>query len=255
MKALVTSLLFFSVLALLILENSSLFAEENSITEDEVETIDKIASLEDVEVATFTMEITDKKKGKPSKNSPMRMTYYLNHGQIAIKPEMEDEQNTVMIYDIEDKTMTTLIDQNGERTGMKMKMPSFKLDSKELDGFDATIEATNETRTIDGYDCKKYLIESSDYKGHAWITEEVDLDFEKIFSFLNIKKDSKSKMPKFGDIDGFAMETYSKHKSKDEEYEMKVIDLKVGEVDEAIFDTSEYTITDMSSLLNLGGER
>lgn len=254
MKALITSLLFSSFLFFLINPASSLATEVN-IGWPKNTFIDRSVAVDEDVVATFTMEVSELKNGKPTKNDAMRMTYYLNGEEIAIKPEMDDKQETVMIYNTESQTITTLIDQKGEKSGMKMKMPKMKMNSEDMDDIDFTVTPTDETKTIQGYECKKYLIESSDYTGHAWITEEVDINFQRIFSFLNNKKKGNSKMPKFGNMDGFAMETYSKNKKKDEEYLMKIVDLKVGEVDESIFDTSGYAITDMSNLMNMGGER
>lgn len=256
MKALITSLLFSCFLFISINLVAS-FASDVNLKSSGDATIEPYLAVEETEVAMFTMEVIEMKKGKPSKNGTMRMTYYLNGEHIAIRPELEDEQETVMIYNIDNRIITTLIDQKGKKTGMKMKMPKMNIksdDSEDVDDFDFSFTPTNETKTIQGYACKKYLIESSDHAGYAWITEEVDIDFAKMFSFLNKKKDN-SKMMKFGDLKGFAMESYSKSKKKDEEYEMKIVDLKVGEVDESIFDTSDYEITDMTNLLNMGGER
>lgn len=254
MKALITSLLFLSFFIFLIIPVPS-FANEVNMEWSKSALIDRhVVGSEDI-VATFTMEVSELKNGKPTKNDAMRMTYHINGNEIAIKPEMDEKQETLMIYNSENQTITTLIDQKGEKSGMKMKMPKMNMASEDSEDLDFTITPTNETKTIHGYECKKYLIESSDYTGHAWITEEVDISFEKMFSFLNNKKKGNSKMPKFGNLDGFAMETYSKSKKKDEEYIMKILDIKVGEVDESIFDTSDYAITDMSNLMNMGGER
>ena len=51
---------------------------------------------------------------------------------------------------------------------------------------------------------------------------------------------------------GFPMESYTKSKSKDEAYEMKVLNLEIGKVDKDVFDTSGYIITEMSNMGNMG---
>lgn len=251
MKALITSLAF-SFLFLLMSFKSYHHPEE--ITDHLKDISGAPATIADDQVATFTMEFQEFKKGKPSKNGFMKVTYYLNGDQIAFKPDLEGQQNTIMIFDSKTKTMTTLIDQDGEKSGVKMKMPKVKIDDDGDDDLDFKVTPTNETKTILGYDCKKYLIESKDFSGHAWITDEVDLELEKAFTFMDTQKKSKNNVPKFGDIEGFPLETSTTNKKKDESYEMKVTDLKLGSVDEAVFNTSGYNITDMSNFMNMGGE-
>lgn len=213
-----------------------------------------LAEPEDEQVATFTMEMQSLKNGKPVKNGLVEITYYLNGDQIAIKPNTDEAQQTIMIFDANTKTMTTLMNKDGEKTGMKMKMPKVKVNSKEVDDMDFNVTATNETKTILGYDCKKYLIESEEFSGHAWVTDEVDLNLERAFTFLDVQKNSKNNVPKFRDIDGFPLETSTKNKKKDESYTMKVTDLKLGTIDETVFNTAGYTITDLSSFMNMGEE-
>ena len=250
MKALVTSIAF-----LLLFSTSSFKVHEVSGKEYELH-IKSSSTVQEGQVATFTMEFQEFKKGEPTKNGATKITYYLNGDQIAFKPELDGQESTVMIFDGPSKTMTTLVEKDGEKTGMKMKMPKVMLkdDNKENDKLDFKITPTNEKKTILGYDCKKYLIESTDFSGHAWVTEEVDLELEKAFSFMDTHKKSKSNVPSFGDIKGLPLETVTKNKKKDESYEMKVTDLKLGTVDESVFDTSGYNITDMSSFMNMGGE-
>lgn len=251
MKALVTSIAF-----LLLFSISSFTIIEIPNTENGSRVAYTSTALNDGQVATFTMEFQEFKKGKPTKNGAVKVTYYLNGDQIAFKPELDGQESTVMIFDGPSKTMITLVDKDGEKTGMKMKMPKVMLDNdkKEDDKLDFKITPTNEAKTILGYDCKKYLMESTDFSGHAWVTEEVDLELEKALTFMDVQKKSNSNVPNFGDIKGFPLETITKSKKKDESYEMKVTDLKLGTVDESVFNTSGYNITDLSNFMNMGGE-
>lgn len=205
-------------------------------------------------VGSFTMNITEYKNGKPSKSSPMKINLYFKGDLVAFVPTLKEGQYTTMIYNLKEKSVTTLIDQEGEKTGMKMKIPGMLLKEEEKDKFDFTITPTDEQKTIAGYSCRKYLTESVESSGYVWVTEEIDLDYSRVFEFLNIeKKKSNNSMSSLRDLKGFALEAYSKNKEKDEAYEMKISDLNIGKVNEEIFDISEYTITDMSSMMNFGG--
>ncbi len=254
MKALVTSIAFSSLLLFSSFDYNNISESVAEPTDNaSIETLEAIA---DDQIATFTMEFQEYKKGKPTKNSGTKITYYLNGDKIAFKPEMDGGQSTLMIFDSETKTMTTLLDRDGEKSGMTMKMPKVMLndDSKNDDDLDFKVTPTNESKKILGYECKKILIESKDYTGHAWITDEVDLKLEKAFNFVDAQKKSKNTVHTFGDIKGFPLETLTKNKKKDESYEMKVTDLKLGSVDESVFNTAGYNITDMSNFMNMGGE-
>lgn len=206
-------------------------------------------------IGSFTMSVTEFKKGKPSKDSPIKIDYYFQDNQIAFAPEATKGQQTILIYNVSDRMMTTLINKDGEKTGMKMKMPKIKIDGKVKDNMEYSIKATEERKTIEGYSCRKYLIESEENSGYAWITEDVNIDYERIANLLNIdQKNSHASGLTLKDLKGFAMETYTKSKKKDEAYEMKVTNLSIGKLEKNIFDTSDYNMTDMSSLMNFGGE-
>lgn len=203
---------------------------------------------------SFTMSITEIKKGKPTKNSPVKIDYYFKDDQVAFVPEAHKGQKTMMIYDFKDRMVTTLMDKDGEKTGMKIKMPKIKINDK-FDDQEYTIKATDEKKTIEGFACRKYLIESEENAGYAWITEDAKIDYEKIANYLNLdQKKLKISGPTLQDLKGFAMEIYTKSKKKEEAYEMKVTNLSIGKLSNDVFDISEYAVTDMSSLMNFGGE-
>src|SRR5690606_41461048 len=82
-----------------------------------------------------------------------------------------------------------------------------------------------------------------------------NIDYAKLFDFLNAGQKNNNLSPAaLKDLKGFAMETYTKSKKGDVEIEVKISDLTVGKVDENIFDTSDYNITDMTSLMNFDGK-
>lgn len=205
-------------------------------------------------VGSFTMHFTELKKGKPTKNSPMKVAYYFNKDKIAFVPEVAQGDRTTMIYSLDDRVVTTLVDSKGEKTGMRMKMPKIHIEEKTGDASSYSVTPTDERKTIEGYACRKYLIESNEYTGHTWITEETKVDYARLFNFLNVGQKNNVSAPALKDLKGFAMETYTKSKKGDVEVEMKVTDLRVGKVDEKVFDTSDYNVTDMTSLMNFDGK-
>src|SRR5690606_35743849 len=125
----------------------------------------------------------------------------------------------------------------------------------EVEKWNFEIAPTNETKDIDGYKCKKYLISSDDNSGYVWVTEDVDIDYDKIFNFMDLdKKKKNSRLSDFDDLNGMALEAYTEDKKKNEAFEMKIKNLMIGKVDQSIFDVSAYSITDMTSMGGFGGQ-
>lgn len=239
-------------------DNNTAVSEDEEIEDSDVE-----VSFEENEpdydvapnefIGSFSMEVTEYKKGKMSKDSPMKIHYYFDEYKIAFIPEAEDQQSPTLIYDLREKTITTLVDDNGEKSGMKMKMPKIKVKDKDGSGdLYGKIEKTDETKAIDGYQCRKYLIENEDTKGYAWVTEDMDINYGKLFSFISMDKGKNSNSLTPMDIQGIPLESHTESKKKNEAYDSVINNIKSGEVDESIFDTSEYEITDMSNLMRFG---
>lgn len=250
MKILISSLLLSSLLISPIVEKTNLNSSFLHPSEG-----DNSILIQSDFTGSFTMEITELKNGKPGKEGPVRISYYVKGDEVAIQPENTGNGNTIMIFNVKDKTMTTLIEQKGEKTGVKMKMPDVMLNSVSDNDSDYSITKTDESKEIDGYNCRKYLIDSKDNTGFAWVTEDVDLDFEKMFTFLQGDKQKGSQMQEFSEMEGVPLEMYTKSKNKNEEFTMKMLNLKTGEVDAAIFNTAGYEIMDMQNMMNPGGAK
>lgn len=242
MYTLITSIAFLSLLGVSTIEphqGNILVHSANS----------EVLMLQEDFTGSFLMEVTEMKNGKPAKNKSFKIAYYIDKNKVAMIPQMEDGQTPTMIYNLEDKTILTLMDQGGNKVGIKMKMPNLDQSEVDADKWAFNITPTDEQKEIDGYTCKKYLMESEESSGYAWVTEEVAIDYEKIFNFLDLgKKGKNSKLSGFGDMKGMALEAYTKSKGKEEAFEMKIKDLVVGTVDKEVFDVSEYSITNMSGM-------
>src|SRR5690554_4798908 len=140
-----TSYSFFSFLILLLLPGILLSAENASPSDGGEEVIFQSNDF----VGSFTMHFTELKKGKPAKNSPMKVTYYFNKNQVAFVPDAVKGDKTTMIYSLENKVVTTLVDSKGEKTGMRMKMPNINIEAKTGDASSYTLTPTDERKTID----------------------------------------------------------------------------------------------------------
>jgi hypothetical protein len=67
---------------------------------------------------------------------------------------------------------------------------------------DVTI--TNETRTIDGFVCKRVLAKMNDYQSEAWVTDEFGMTTGDLFSAPQMSSNSQQ----YGHMPGLALEAW-----------------------------------------------
>ncbi len=151
--------------------------------------IDKIlgAMSEDVEVADsysflgfLTMEIsgTDE-KGKSF--PPTFMKSYLSASPQISGMEFEDKEQkkksmAIMIFDLEKSASIILLDSDGEKSRIAYGYDYLSLgegvSDEEWEGEDQTVvfKKTGNTKSIKGYACEEYLMETEDGTAHTWVT-------------------------------------------------------------------------------------
>ncbi|MFK7922533.1 MAG: DUF4412 domain-containing protein [Bacteroidia bacterium] len=205
-------------------------------------------------IGTFQMKMEVAKNGKVDKNGPTYATYVFDewHTGIMVEVPSSEANGAVMIFNIKENTMTTKMDNEGELSAITMKRPRYKtiVESKHEEE-EVTITPTNEYETINGYRCRKYLMESPDGTGDFWITNEIDMEYENLMQSMNVyaqqKKGGKTtQAANIYGIDGFPMRTHMIMEDGQEiTTEMQYV--KPGQVDKKVFDLSGYKVTDLSA--------
>ncbi|MEM6344273.1 MAG: DUF4412 domain-containing protein [Bacteroidota bacterium] len=205
-------------------------------------------------VGTFKMKMAMSKKGKPAKDGPTYTTFVFDEwrtGMVIESPETEAD-GVMMIINIKDNTMTTKMESDGKPTAVTMKRPRFKttVESK-YEETEATITPTNDYETINGYRCRKYLVETPDGKGEYWITTDLDMDYFTLMQSMNVmatqkKGDQSTQAANIYGINGFPMRTIFINNDGEEIF-METQYIKPGHVDEKVFDLSGYELMDLSS--------
>ncbi|WP_026950119.1 DUF4412 domain-containing protein [Algoriphagus mannitolivorans] len=128
------------------------------------------------------MEITSTdKKGKS--DPPSRINYLLGEnvdfmGMSFTDPKSPDIKTTT-IMDSKNQAMVMLMDNEGEKSSMAMKVNYGKIQkmvdeeaSEQMENPDYEIIKTGNTKDILGYACEEYLVKSEDGEGRYWLTEE-----------------------------------------------------------------------------------
>jgi hypothetical protein len=131
------------------------------------------------------MEIKSKdEKGKAA--DPMEIKSFLSDDPTITAMEMQGTDNgnsegkMVMIYDFDRNASIILMDNEGEKTRMAYGFDFAKMSGaipmeemeESQDTPDYSFEKTGNTKTINGYSCEEYLMESDDATVRYWITEK-----------------------------------------------------------------------------------
>ncbi|MEO0731700.1 MAG: DUF4412 domain-containing protein [Bacteroidota bacterium] len=140
---------------------------------------------------SLTMEMTEiKGNGKEDK---MSMDLAVNDTQVAIRlKDAEVKEQTRMILSTQDgKTTMISTDKKGKKTGVRMRMPGTRYVAeetvKEIQA-NYTVQKTGERKTIEGYNCEKYIVTDKENGGvtESWVTKDLELSAQEIYgSILN----------------------------------------------------------------------
>lgn len=203
-------------------------------------------------IGHFTMESRQFKGDREDKDSPMMIEYYINPYDVAFKIP-SDEGESIMIMHRRTRKITTLLtDENGEKTGMVMPMLRVKttVGSTDTESAEYSITATGNTKTIEGFLCEEYQIETDEQSGTVWLTKEWPFDYGVLFDFVQVKNASTGQMTDWSNmygVGGIMLEGKMQEKGTNKRSEYYIRNIQEGSQSE-IFSTAGYEMTDMGNL-------
>lgn len=130
----------------------------------------------------MVMEVTSiDKKGKSE--DPTRIQYLLSTDAqfmgMAFTDPKQPQTTTTSIMDTKNEAMVMLMEDKGNKSSISFKLDYEKMQEvvdkeaeEQLETPDYKITKTGNTKTILGYSCEEYLVETEDGKGNYWITEK-----------------------------------------------------------------------------------
>lgn len=196
---------------------------------------------------SYRWEIHSYTDGAAQKDSPMHMVMAFDDAHMVMIPQAKGKEETRMVFDLKNKhTYTLMTDSKGKRSGIKMKSMRVNVqDDGPTPADDHKVERTNETKTIEGRTCRKYIYRNADGHGEAWIAEDVKFNaFEAMGHMVGGRTDSWQKAP----YEGMVMESIWHDKNGRDRVEMHTRALVVGKVDATLFSTAGYDVQDMTAL-------
>lgn len=197
---------------------------------------------------SLVMQVSEtKKNGKVNESN---ISFAAIPNRFAMVVSDDGEQSSRMILNTEDgKTTVISTGKNGERSGVRMRMPNFGkrvADAvAEMPDY-ITVTETGERKAIDGYHCEKYIVTDSKHNTTtvSWITRDLDLTPADVFSGMAGMGGAKSIQIPESPIEGFPI--FSTTEDGKTTTTMHFADIKFdGDVDRALFDVEGITIQEV----------
>ena len=192
---------------------------------------------------------TTNKKGKVDEVN-MDMLYDKMAMAMKIESKKEGEEPVLMIFDYDNKSMITLTEDKGKKSGMAIAMSEEQIAAieEEVDehSADAKIVKTGRSKSILGYTCEEYTFTDEDTEGSAWLTQEISYNSDGFMGMMNVG-DKRRNLGFENYPQGFLMLTDSKDLKSGELSHLEV--LKVDKNANETLDLSPYEVMDPMQMM------
>ena len=160
-----------------------------------------------------------------------------------------------VIFNPADSTWTMLLSLNSVKQGTMVRRAAMyrEEETKKI----TKVLNTEEKRIINGYKCRKTIVESKAYIAELWITDKVKFDLCRIYKLL-AHCGMVSEFMRKGDWfywhndKGMILEVLSRNKESGENYSMTISDIKKDVVNEKAFDMIGFKISEIPEGQNCG---
>lgn len=167
--------------------------------------------------------------------------------------ELQDEMRKKgvskrVVFNPGDSTWTMLMSFNNVKQGSRIHRSEMYRQLPEEKKIKTTL--TKEKRKIEGYDCKRLVVESKNYKADLWFTEELKFNVCRIYKLLShcaMMNDVFRRGDWFYSqiAKGMIVEVTSLKKSTGEYYTLNITEIKPGVIDPLLFTTKDFRISDI----------
>lgn len=219
---------------------------------DEIEEANRV-NLEDDDIAfndftgSFTMKYEVKTGGEVNHGASGTAIYHFDRFKSVYQPlETDGTKNVTMIYDLEKRTMTTVQDRGNVKSAVILKRPAVTVPKQ--DETAPKITRLSSTRTIQGHQCYKYLVEKQNEIITLWVAEDLVYNFHKLMlSVQNQNKKSEKAATHYSNqISGMPLQMTIESKTEDEAIVIDIRALEIGFIEPSLFDLSGCQVTDMT---------
>ncbi|MDY0200925.1 MAG: hypothetical protein WC951_02405 [Bacteroidales bacterium] len=114
----------------------------------------------------------------------------------VVDPETGATKKSTMLFDMKNRAMLILGEENGERSGMAISIPRDSTETDDLetnqtldepveDYINPMYKATGRSKNIAGYNCNEYAYQTDEGKIVVWATNERRMDISDAYGQLN----------------------------------------------------------------------
>ncbi len=199
---------------------------------------------------------TDNYKDGEKQGETTVMTYVVDGQKFAMSTFMSGLKVMTNVADLDERKMTMVTFAGGKGQGMQMDMPHPDSmppmpDAPIAEPVNAKLKPTDEVKNADGYQCRRYEMDTKDAFMEVWMLEGHDIDLLGLFQQFsgNLGGPPGQIGPTLMTIpleEGFPMELY--YEPKDRKLPSiltRVSNLKIGDVDTSDLDVSEVQMIEM----------
>jgi len=204
-------------------------------------------------IGSFTMRVEEYKNDKLQRDYPQTTVFHVDKYKVGM--ENSGEENVTILFDRQYRRITTKsVDDDGTKRAITIGMPSIsvQVNDEELSEGDYTVRNTGRTKTIAGYRCEQYKMESDEVVTYAWVSNEVGLNYQQFFNWIQIKDQQQGgyvSYSEFYPVEGSILESTTTEKKGNTKSIMVVEKIDKGRVDPSVFSLEGYEHQDMSKFM------
>lgn len=189
--------------------------------------------------------ITTDKRGKVQE---MTMHYTLDTWATGMEM-IAEEGRTKILLDNQNGKMTVVTSDDGKTQAIRMRQPRVDYEEFMPDESEYTITDLGNTKVINGYNCREYLIEHEDGTTNAWLTNDIEADYEGVLramaTQMRQKKGKNGNQPIIP-FNGFPIQTTTVSEDGKETVETTYSNLRFGaDIDKSVFDLEGVEVMDI----------
>ncbi|GAB4418450.1 MAG: hypothetical protein OHK0039_29870 [Bacteroidia bacterium] len=201
----------------------------------------------------FTIQFATYKNNKLEKDMPTSVAYHVEAYRFAVAPEPKAGQaSTVLIYDRQQRKMTSKVDDNGNKSATIMPIPKIKVqvESESPAEGNYTVTATGRTKKILGYTCEEYRIEGEEGTTLAWLAKSLTWSLTDFFGMIEVQN-QQGRLTDYSNryqLSGMVLESETVSKDGKTRSTMLFTAYNPGTKSPAVFSLDGYQTTDLSNM-------
>lgn len=180
--------------------------------EDEPLTAKQVGSFE-----TFTY-VYENERLKTSK--PPKSMIYIDYLHTAIQTTPNDDHTRREIHCRKAAALYTLEQKGNQKAGMRVQLPPISDEETFIEDH-FTVTETSIKKTIKGFPCVKYTVDSQDFEGEIWMTKEVPVELYESYmpTFMITHPDAGNLyLPDMAKMEGFPVQIVAENKNGKDKY-------------------------------------